>query len=129
MRWMDSPFPNMGQSPSSTHCPRMDIALDPSTSQSFDWGSRPGKLLGVELIYRDLTEWAKHGVLLLNTSLTVRAHEVSQVHSYLLSISSRPIASIPKLISILMSNLSVLELIDRPDHTQVKVGNHLQLQS
>lgn len=25
----------------------------------------------------DLTEWAKHGVLLLNTSLTVRAHEVS----------------------------------------------------
>lgn len=26
---------------------------------------------------RDLTEWAKHGVLLLNTSLTVRAHEVS----------------------------------------------------
>jgi uracil-DNA glycosylase len=31
------------------------------------------------LIYRDLTEWAKHGVLLLNTSLTVRAHEVSHV--------------------------------------------------
>jgi len=28
------------------------------------------------LINRDLTEWAKHGVLLLNTSLTVRAHEV-----------------------------------------------------
>lgn len=25
---------------------------------------------------RDLTEWAKHGVLLLNTSLTVRASEV-----------------------------------------------------
>jgi uracil-DNA glycosylase len=24
----------------------------------------------------DLTEWAKHGVLLLNTSLTVKAHQV-----------------------------------------------------
>jgi hypothetical protein len=54
----------------------MDIALDPSISLSFVWGSRPDKFLRVELIYRDLTEWAKHGVLLLNTSLTVRAHEV-----------------------------------------------------
>jgi uracil DNA glycosylase len=42
--------------------------------------------LGVELILRDLTEWAKHGVLLLNTSLTVRAHEVSHLLSYLLYI-------------------------------------------
>jgi hypothetical protein len=107
----------------------MDIALDPSISLSFIRGSRRDKFLRIELIFRDLTEWAKHGVLLLNTSLTVRAHEVSQTHSYLLSISSRPIASIPKLISTLMSNLSVLGLIDRPDLTQVKVGNHLQPQS
>ena len=26
----------------------------------------------------NLVEWAKHGVLLLNTSLTVRAHEVGR---------------------------------------------------
>jgi hypothetical protein len=29
--------------------------------------------------HSDLTEWAKHGVLLLNTALTVRAHSVSQI--------------------------------------------------
>lgn len=29
------------------------------------------------LTLSDLTEWAKHGVLLLNTSLTVRAHQAA----------------------------------------------------
>lgn len=45
------------------------------------WGYRSRNLrtvvVGVVLMDSDLTEWAKHGVLLLNTSLTVRAHEVS----------------------------------------------------
>ncbi|WVN89639.1 uracil-DNA glycosylase [Cryptococcus depauperatus CBS 7841] len=75
------PYHDDGQAHGLAFSVRKGIRIPPSLRNIYQEMSSeiPGFIVPK---HGDLTEWAKHGVLLLNTSLTVRAHEAGSHASF-----------------------------------------------